>query len=120
MLVRSYLKNVYWPNPPEADQSHFVGASFQILEIQQYSSGLKRCSAANLNQNPIFEMASIFKSSCSRILASILYVAIYTFHLATRTANLAPRNPQPAPRCYPTFMTIAAAVSPAAQPPNRK
>jgi hypothetical protein len=26
--IRSYLKNVFWLNPPEADQFHFVGASF--------------------------------------------------------------------------------------------
>jgi hypothetical protein len=49
---RSYLKNAFWPNV-------FVGASFQILEILKYSSGLKRGPVATLNQNPIFEMASI-------------------------------------------------------------
>jgi hypothetical protein len=48
---RSYLKNVFWPNI-------FVGAAFQILDIQQYASGLKLGPAAILNQNPIFEMAS--------------------------------------------------------------
>jgi hypothetical protein len=32
-ISRSYLKNVFWPNV-------FVGASFQILEILKYSSGL--------------------------------------------------------------------------------
>ena len=37
--IRSYLKNVFWPNV-------FVGASFQILEILKYSSGLKLISAA--------------------------------------------------------------------------
>jgi hypothetical protein len=42
-------KNVFWPNI-------FVGASFQILNIQQYASGLKLGPAAILNQNPIFEM----------------------------------------------------------------
>jgi hypothetical protein len=31
---------------------------FQILEILEYSSGLKLGPAATLNQNPIFEMAS--------------------------------------------------------------
>ena len=47
----------------------FVGASLQILDIQQYASGLKLGPAARvpakplgedgiLNQNPIFEMAS--------------------------------------------------------------
>jgi hypothetical protein len=50
-LSRSHLKNVFWPNI-------FVGASFQILDIQQYASGLKLGPAAILNQNPIFEMAS--------------------------------------------------------------
>ena len=64
---RSHLKNVFWPNI-------FVGASFQILDIQQYASGLrptkimgsggksrlagKLSPAAILNQNPIFETAS--------------------------------------------------------------
>ena len=50
-LFRSHLKNVFWPNI-------FVGASLQILDIQQYASGLKFGPAAILNQNPIFEMAS--------------------------------------------------------------
>ena len=35
MLIRSYLKKVFWPKL-------FVGALFQILEIQEYSSGLRR------------------------------------------------------------------------------
>jgi hypothetical protein len=35
-----------------------IGALFQILKIQKYSSGLKHGSAAILTQNPIFEMAS--------------------------------------------------------------
>jgi hypothetical protein len=47
----SCLKNVFWPN-------FFVGASFLILKILEYSSGLKRGSASKLNQNPIFEIAS--------------------------------------------------------------
>ena len=50
-LFRTHLKNVFWPNI-------FVGASFQILDIQQYASGLKLGPAAILNQNPIFEMGS--------------------------------------------------------------
>jgi len=50
--IRSYLKKVFWPNL-------FVGASFQILKILKYSSGLKRGPAAMLNQNSIFDMASI-------------------------------------------------------------
>jgi hypothetical protein len=50
--IRGQLKNVFWPNI-------FVGAQFQILDIQQYASGLKLDPAAILNQNPIFEMASI-------------------------------------------------------------
>ena len=49
--IRSYLKNVFWPN-------FFVGAAFQILNIQQYASGLKLGPAAILNQNPIFEIGS--------------------------------------------------------------
>jgi hypothetical protein len=53
-LFRSYLKNVFWP------PAFFggIGAAFQILDIQQYASGLKLGPAAILNQNPIFEMAS--------------------------------------------------------------
>ena len=35
-----------------------IGASFQILDNQQVACGLKLGSAAILNQNPIFEMAS--------------------------------------------------------------
>jgi hypothetical protein len=50
-VIRTHLKNVFWPNI-------FVGASFQILDIQQYASGLKLRPAAILNQNPIFEMGS--------------------------------------------------------------
>jgi hypothetical protein len=46
-ISRRYLKNVFWLKV-------FVGASFLILEILKYSSGLKRGSAATLNQNPIF------------------------------------------------------------------
>jgi CheY-like chemotaxis protein len=73
---RTHLKNVFWPNI-------FVGASLQILDIQQYASGLRptkiirsggKSSNAGklgpaarvpakplgedgiLNQNPIFEM----------------------------------------------------------------
>ena len=48
---RTHLKNVFWPNI-------FVGASFQILDIQQYACGLKLGPAAILNQNPIFVMGS--------------------------------------------------------------
>jgi hypothetical protein len=50
-IARNHLKNVFWPNI-------FVGAAFQILDIQQYASGLKLGPAAILNQNPIFEMVS--------------------------------------------------------------
>jgi len=35
-----------------------IGASFKILDIQQYASGFKLGPAAILNQNPIFEMGS--------------------------------------------------------------
>ena len=51
VLVRTRLKNVFWPNL-------FVGASFKILSIQQYASGFKLGAAAILNQNPIFETVS--------------------------------------------------------------
>ena len=51
MKIRIHLKNVFRPNI-------FVGASLQILDIQQYASGLKLGPAAILNQNPIFEMDS--------------------------------------------------------------
>jgi len=70
--ARSHLKNVFWPNI-------FVGASLQILDIQQYAFGLrptrsirsdgesrnagKLGSAAILSQNPIFEMASSTQNS---------------------------------------------------------
>jgi hypothetical protein len=50
-LNRNHLKNVFWPNI-------FVGDPFQILDIQQYASGLKLLPAAILDQNLIFEMAS--------------------------------------------------------------
>jgi hypothetical protein len=49
---RTHLKNIFWPNI-------FVGASLQILDIQQYASGIKLGPASILNQNPIFEMGSI-------------------------------------------------------------
>jgi hypothetical protein len=48
---RSYLKKVFEPN-------FLVGASFKILEILEYACGFKLGSAANLNQNPFFEMTS--------------------------------------------------------------
>ena len=35
-----------------------IGASFKILEILEYACGFKLGPAANLNQNPIFEIAS--------------------------------------------------------------
>jgi len=50
-MIRSHLKEVFWPNI-------FVGSAFQILDIQQYACGLKLGPAGILNQNPIFEMAS--------------------------------------------------------------
>jgi hypothetical protein len=60
IITRTYLKNVFWP------PAFFggIGASFKILDIQQYACGYKFGSAAILNQNPIFEMGSrklIFK-----------------------------------------------------------
>jgi hypothetical protein len=53
VLYRTYLKNVFWP-----PASGGIGPLFQILNIQQYASGLKLGSAAILNQNPIFEIGS--------------------------------------------------------------
>jgi len=66
-MGRTHLKNVFWPNI-------FVGASLQILDRQQYASGLRPTKimgsggksrsagklgpAAILNQNPIFETGS--------------------------------------------------------------
>ena len=49
--LRSYLKNVFWPNL-------CVGPLFQVLDILKYACGLKLGSALTLSQNPIFEMAS--------------------------------------------------------------
>ena len=51
-IIRSYLKKVFWPNL-------FVGTAFQILDILDYACGLQRGPALSLNQNPIFETASI-------------------------------------------------------------
>ena len=50
---RSYLKNAFWP-PAFGG----IGALFYLLEILEYSCGLKHGPAAILTQNPIFEMAS--------------------------------------------------------------
>ena len=49
--IRSHLKNVFWPN-------FCVGFAFQLLKILQYSCGLNRSAALNLNQNPVFEIPS--------------------------------------------------------------
>jgi len=51
LVTRTHLKNIFWPKL-------FVGASFQILDIQQYASGLKLGPAAILNQNLIFDTGS--------------------------------------------------------------
>ena len=67
--TRTHPKNVFW-SPAFGG----IGASFQLLDIQQYASGLRPTRsirsdgessnagkiglAAILNQNPIFEMAS--------------------------------------------------------------
>ena len=50
-MNRSYFKKVFWPNL-------FVGCSVQILEIQQYSSGLNLSPALTLNPMKDFETAS--------------------------------------------------------------
>jgi len=52
IFIRTYLKNVFWLKSR-------VGLSFQVLKIQKYSCGLKLGPALTLNQNLIFEMASI-------------------------------------------------------------
>jgi hypothetical protein len=50
-MSRNNLKKVFW--------LHLcVGRSFQVLEIQPYSSGLKIVAALTWNQNPNFEIAS--------------------------------------------------------------
>jgi len=56
MASINHLKNVFWPNI-------FVGVSLQILDNQKVACGLKLGPAATLNQNPIFEMASIYLSA---------------------------------------------------------
>jgi hypothetical protein len=51
---RTHLKNVFWPPAFIGG----IGASFKILDIQQYACGFKLRPAAILNQNPIFETGS--------------------------------------------------------------
>ena len=50
-MIRSYLKKVFWPNL-------FVGASFQVPIRRRRISGLNLGSAAILDQNLFFEIAS--------------------------------------------------------------
>jgi hypothetical protein len=66
---RSYLKNVFWP------PAFFggIGAAFQILDTQQYASGLKLGPAAILNQNPIFEIASRINDTHSGISFYVMF-----------------------------------------------
>ena len=45
-IISTHLKNVFWPN-------FFVGASFQILDIQQYASGSKLGPAARVPAKPL-------------------------------------------------------------------
>jgi hypothetical protein len=59
-LIRSHLKNVFCPN-------FCVEISFQLLEILQYVCGVKLGPASNLNQNPIFEMASRYSFFSCRL-----------------------------------------------------
>ncbi len=67
---RTHPKNVFWPNI-------FVGASFKILNIQQYASGFKLGPAAILSQNPIFEMRSrIFATSGIRLSLREIFLAV--------------------------------------------
>ena len=51
MVIRSYLKKVFWPNLG-------VEPSLQVLDILEYACALKRGPALILNQNPFFELAS--------------------------------------------------------------
>ena len=53
-ISRSYRKKVFWPPA----FSGGIGASFKIFEILEYACGFKLGPAANLNQNPFFEIAS--------------------------------------------------------------
>jgi hypothetical protein len=55
-IIKSYLKNVIYPNL-------CVESSFQRLGILEYACGLNLSPALILNQNPIFEMASIVFSN---------------------------------------------------------
>jgi len=66
--IRSYLKKVFWP------PAFFggIGDLIQILEILEYSSGLKHGSAAILYQNPFFEMASILYSKTAVTVQSLM------------------------------------------------
>jgi hypothetical protein len=61
---KTYRKNVFWPLAFGG-----IGASFKILDIQQYASGFKFGSAAILNQNPIFEMGSSTASRSKQLQA---------------------------------------------------
>jgi len=51
-LIRSHLKKIFWPKLG-------VGPSLQVLDILEYTCGLKLGPALILNQNLFFEMASI-------------------------------------------------------------
>jgi len=55
-VIISYLKKVFWSD-------FFVDASFQIPIRLRWTCGWKLGLAANLNQNPIFEMAYSCKKS---------------------------------------------------------
>jgi hypothetical protein len=115
---RTHFKNVFWPNI-------FVGASLprvagfpiwsyrscgsQILDIQQYASGLKLGPAARvpakplgedgiLNQNPIFEMGSIYLLA---IYSPAIFPWLHRSFAAHPTAPDNPRSWQPVYRRSP-------------------
>ena len=52
-VFRINLKKVFWPNLG-------VDSGFKILDILQYASGFKPGPAYILDQNPFFEIGSIY------------------------------------------------------------
>ena len=79
VLLRNHLKKVFCPN-------FCVGTSFQLLEILYYVCGLNLGPALNLNQNPIFEMAShIISNNLMVILGdnynTFFYMFQYPFYI---------------------------------------
>jgi hypothetical protein len=66
-----------------------IGASFQVLEILKYSCGLKLGPAATLNQNPIFEIASIpFKGRAGQDLTQNIKLIVAFFNQSAKSSRL--------------------------------